>query len=193
MTPSINHTNYSIPCNIYDNAANDTLIASISQVFWWSDTQIRKKQVSFCVCSHSIHHHLAFVYDKCYIYFSLYLSSQAHVKSGFSVGNQETRQHLLLNTIILIRYFILLKFKLYKSATKVILIVWRYGYGYRLLRLIKLLKTREKEKCGHNKIFKRSTIQCCECQQVEKYLMQSVCRKIFWKEGTCNLSKLFYS
>lgn len=72
-TPSINHTNYPSPCNIYDNAANDTvLIASIPHLFWWSVTQIRKKPVSSCCCSHSIHHHLSFVCDECYIYGALF-------------------------------------------------------------------------------------------------------------------------
>lgn len=118
VTPSINHTNYPIPCNIYDNAANDALIASISQVFWWSDTQIRKKQVSSCGCSHSIHHHLAFVYDKCYIYFScLYFSSPAHVESGFFIGSLETRQLLLFKTIIFHWNFVY-PVKLYTSAKK---------------------------------------------------------------------------
>lgn len=95
-TPSINHTNYPSPCNIYDNAANDTaLIASISHLFWWSDTQIRKKPVSSRRCSHSIHHHLAFVCDECYIYGALFqlslplchCSSAVHVKSGFCLVN----------------------------------------------------------------------------------------------------------
>lgn len=68
-TPSISQTNYPSPCNIYDNAANDTaLIASIPHLFWWSDTQIRRKPVSSRCCSRSIHHHLAFVCDECYIY-----------------------------------------------------------------------------------------------------------------------------
>lgn len=44
VTPSINHTNYLSPCNIYDNATKDTaLIASIPHLFWCFDTHIRKK------------------------------------------------------------------------------------------------------------------------------------------------------
>lgn len=89
-TPSINHTNYPSPCNIYDNAANDTaLITSIPHLFWWSDTQIRKKPLPSHCCWCSIHHHLSFLCDECYIYgalFQLFVplchsTSAAHVKS----------------------------------------------------------------------------------------------------------------
>lgn len=98
-TPSINHVNYPSPCNIYDNAANDTaLIASIPHLFWWPDTQIRKKPVSSRCSSNSIHHHLSFVCDECYIYgalFQLFVplchsSSAAHVKLEFCLVQIQT-------------------------------------------------------------------------------------------------------
>lgn len=101
QTSSINHTNYPSPCNIYDNATNDTaLIASIPHLVWWPDTRIRKKPVSSRCCSHYIHHLLSFVCDECYIYGALshlfvpphHSSSAVHVKLRFCLANRYKQQ-----------------------------------------------------------------------------------------------------
>lgn len=111
-TPSISHINYPSPCNIYDNAANDTaLIASIPHLFWWSDTQIRKKPVSSRCCSHSIHH-LSFVCDECYIYGALFqlfvplchCNSAVHVKFEFCLANRYKQQLLCSNRLFFISH-----------------------------------------------------------------------------------------